>query len=81
MMKSKISKAIVDIVLIVIGTFLMALSIKFFMLPNKITTGGASGIATILFYKFNFNMSMSILFINIPLFIIAIRKFRFKIYI
>lgn len=77
-MKSKISKTLVDAILIVVGTFLMALSIKFFMLPNKITTGGASGIATILFYKFNFNMSMSILFINIPLFIIAIRKFGLK---
>lgn len=77
-MKSKISKTLVDAILIVVGTFLMALSIKFFMLPNKITTGGASGIATILFYKFNFNMSMSILFLNIPLFIIAIRKFGLK---
>lgn len=77
-MKSKISKTLIDAILIVVGTFLMALSIKFFMLPNKITTGGASGIATILFYKFNFNMSISILFINIPLFIIAIRKFGLK---
>lgn len=77
-MKSKISKAIIDGVLIAIGTFLMALSIKFFMLPNKITTGGASGIATILFYKFNFNMSISIMLINIPLFIMAIRKFGLK---
>ena len=77
-MNIKISRAIVDIVLIIIGTFIMSLSINFFLLPNKITTGGASGIATILYYKFNFNMGLSILIINIPLFIMSIKKLGFK---
>ncbi len=56
----------------------MALSIKFFLLPNKITTGGASGIATILFYKFNINMGLSIFLLNVPLIIISIKKFGLK---
>jgi len=77
-MNSKISKFITDIVLIVIGTFIMSISINFFLLPNKITTGGASGIATILYYKFNFNLGLSILIINIPLFILSIKKLGFK---
>jgi len=77
-MKSKISRAIIDTVLIVVGTFIMSLSINFFMLPNRITTGGASGIATILYYKLNFNMGLSILIINIPLFIISVKKLGFK---
>lgn len=77
-MKSRISKAIIDSLLIVFGTFIMAVSINFFMLPNKITTGGASGVATILYYKFNINMGLSILIINIPLFIMAIKKFGLK---
>lgn len=77
-MKSRISKAIIDTILIVAGTFIMAVSINFFLLPNRITTGGASGIATILYYKFNINMGISILLINIPLFIISVKKFGIK---
>jgi len=77
-MKSKISRTIIDILLIVIGTFIMSLSINFFLLPNRITTGGASGIATILYYKFNFNLGLSILIINIPIFIMSIKKLGLK---
>lgn len=77
-MKDKVSKGIIDSILIVIGTFIMGISIDFFLLPNKITTGGASGIATILYYKFNLNMGTMILLINVPLFAIAIKKFGIK---
>lgn len=77
-MKIKVSKLLIDGVLIIIGTFIMAVSINFFLLPNKITTGGASGVATILYYKFNINMSVSILLLNLPLFIISIKKFGLK---
>ncbi|MDD2376852.1 MAG: YitT family protein [Clostridia bacterium] len=77
-MHSKISRTIIDTLLIIIGTFIMSLSINFFLLPNRITTGGASGIATILYYKFDFNMGLSILIINIPLFIMSIKKLGFK---
>ncbi|MDF2865811.1 MAG: hypothetical protein K0R72_629 [Clostridia bacterium] len=56
----------------------MAVSINFFLLPNRITTGGASGVATILYYKFNINMGLSILLINIPLFAMSIKKFGFR---
>lgn len=77
-MKEKVYKAISEGLLIALGTFIMSISIKFFLLPNKITTGGASGIATILFYKLNWDMGLSILFINIPLFIIAIKKIGIK---
>jgi uncharacterized membrane-anchored protein YitT (DUF2179 family) len=73
-----VSKLLIDGILIIVGTFIMAVSINFFLLPNKITTGGASGVATILYYKFNINMSISILLLNLPLFIISIKKFGLK---
>lgn len=77
-MKKLIRKTLSEWFLIVVGTFLMSLSINFFLLPNKITVGGVSGISTILFYKFNLSMGFTILIFNIPLFIIAIKKFGFK---
>ena len=56
---------------IVVGTFIMAVSTNFFLLPNKLSTGGFSGIATIMYYVFNVPVGTAILVLNIPLLIIA----------
>ncbi|MEG1363471.1 MAG: YitT family protein [Clostridia bacterium] len=77
-MKQKILNEIYDIILIIIGTYLVSLSISMFMLPNKITTGGASGIATIIYYLSNVNIGLTVILVNIPLFIIAIIKLGIK---
>lgn len=74
----KISYYGVDLIQLIIGTALMASGTAFFMLPNKLSTGGFSGIATIFYYLFNFNMGVTILILNIPLFIIACFKLGFN---
>ncbi|MDD3303438.1 MAG: YitT family protein [Clostridia bacterium] len=63
-----------DFLIIAIGAYLISLSINMFLLPHKMTTGGASGIATVLYYMFHMPMGITILIINIPLFIIALLK-------
>lgn len=63
-----------NFILIVLGAYLISLSINMFLLPHKMTTGGASGIATILYYLSNIPMGITILAINLPLFVIAIVK-------
>ena len=50
MWKTSIRKYISDYILIIIGTFLMAYSTALFLLPNQLSTGGFSGIATIAYY-------------------------------
>lgn len=62
----------------IIGTFFMALGTSMFLVPNQLSSGGFSGIATIMYYLFNINMGTTILFLNIPLFIIAYFKFGKK---
>lgn len=69
---------ILDIIHIVLGTFLMAIGTNFFLLPRKMTVGGVSGIATIFYYVFKIPLSITIIILNIPLFIIAIKKLDFK---
>lgn len=64
-------KIIIDILLMIVGSYLVSLGTNVFLLPHKMTTGGASGIATILYYLFDIPMGISIVCINIPLFIIA----------
>lgn len=67
----KIKKVIINALGIVVGTFLMACSTAFFLLPNKLSTGGFSGIATIAYYFFNTPVGIATIILNIPLFIMA----------
>ena len=63
---------------LLVGTILMSAGTAFFLLPNKLSTGGFSGIATIFYYLLNFNMGVTILVLNAPLFIIACFKIGIK---
>ena len=74
----KISSYMIDLIQILVGTALMAAGTAFFLLPNKLSTGGFSGIATIFYYFLNFNMGITILILNIPLFIISCFKIGIK---
>ena len=49
----------------------MAFAVSLFLLPNELSTGGFSGIATIIYYLFNIPMGTTILILNTPLFIFA----------
>lgn len=77
-----LSHLLKDIILIVLGAYLVSLSINMFLLPHKMSTGGASGIATIIYYTSKVPMGITILLINLPLFIISIiklgKEFTFK---
>ncbi|MFU0799397.1 MAG: YitT family protein [Xylanivirga thermophila] len=64
---------IFDYICIVVGSFIVALSLNFFLVPNKIAPGGVSGIATITYYLWKFPVGVTMLIINIPLFIFGIK--------
>lgn len=49
----------------------MAASVSFFLLPNELSSGGFSGIATIIYYIFKVPMGNTIVVLNIPLIILA----------
>lgn len=70
----KIKAYIIDIIYIIIGCTIMGTGTSLFLLPNKLSTGGVSGIATIGYYLFNLPLGTTILVLNIPLFIIAFLK-------
>ena len=63
-----------DIILLAIGAYIISLGTNMFLLPYKMTTGGASGIATIMYYIANIPMGVTILIVNLPLFLFAIIK-------
>lgn len=67
-----------DTSIIIIGIIFMVFATNVFLLPNKLSTGGASGVATIFYYIFNMPLGVTVLILNLPLFIIAIIKIGFK---
>ena len=72
--KFNIKKIIIEIGGTILGAFIMAVGISLFLLPNQLSSGGVSGIATITYYLFHIPMGTMILIINIPLFLISIYK-------
>ena len=58
----------------IIGSFFFAFVVSLFLLPNQLSSGGISGIATIAYYLFSLPMGITIIIINIPLFVFAIFK-------
>ena len=68
--KKKMNK-LIDYILITFGAMMMAIGTSLFLLPNELSTGGFAGIATILYYLFNFPLGTTTFILNIPLLLIA----------
>ncbi len=49
----------------------MAIGTSLFLLPNKLSSGGFSGISTIIYYLFGFPLGITMLILNIPLFVMS----------
>ncbi len=62
-----------DYVLITIGVGIAVVGLNIFLVPGKIAAGGVSGIATILYHLWNVPLGISIIVLNIPLFVFGIK--------
>ncbi len=74
-MKIEIKQFIIEVLGTIVGSFIMAISVSFFLLPNELSSGGFSGIATIFYYRLKIPMGITIASLNIPLFLMAGYKF------
>lgn len=66
-----IKKWVKDLGLIIVGCVAMAIGTSLFLLPNQLSSGGFSGIATITYYIFGMPVGLTMLILNVPLFIMA----------
>ena len=62
---------IARIISIILGTLLIALATNGINIPNKLLTGGVSGISILLHFLFNFKVSLLVILLNIPIFILG----------
>lgn len=67
-------KNICKFILMILGCLIASFGTACFLLPNKLSSGGFSGIATVLYYFFEINMSTTIILLNIPIILLAYKK-------
>ncbi|MGM0602827.1 MAG: YitT family protein [Bacillota bacterium] len=66
-------RIILEYIGITAGSFLMALALTVFLVPNKIAAGGVSGLSTVIFYLTGFPIGIMMLILNVPLFLAGIK--------
>ncbi|MBN2366594.1 MAG: YitT family protein [Calditrichaeota bacterium] len=71
-----------DMVYLLVGAVFLAMGLVFFLIPNKIATGGVAGLAIVFHYLLGFPTGITMLVLNIPLMLIGLiflgRKFLLK---
>ena len=74
--RSAFKRLVVDYLYIVLASFILAFAINFFLLPGKISTGGISGLGTVLYYKLGVPVSVTTLTLNSILFVFGYRTLK-----
>jgi uncharacterized membrane-anchored protein YitT (DUF2179 family) len=65
-------REITDYLMLTGGTLVVALGIAVFQVPHRIAAGGLGGLATVIHYTLGPPVGLTILLLNIPLFVLAI---------
>jgi uncharacterized membrane-anchored protein YitT (DUF2179 family) len=68
-----VRRTTLDYAFLTLGAGLLALNIALLLVPNKIVSGGATGVATLLYYTLGTSVGTMVLIINIPLFIAGVK--------
>lgn len=76
-LKSK-KDVFIDILMIILGTFIASIGVNSFLSHAKLLSGGATGVALILQYKIGFKAGYTVFLINLPLFIVSYLKLNKK---
>ena len=74
MMKNK--QILIDYLYIAAGAFILAFAINYFLVPFKISTGGVSGVGTVLYYLMDIPISVTTLVINAVLFFFGYKSLK-----
>lgn len=79
-MWKKILKIGREYLYLIIGTAFMGISTSNFLLPNQLSTGGFSGIATVVYYLWKYPAGTVLIILNIPLLLISFFRINKKLF-
>lgn len=72
-MLRKFWRPVIDYLVITAGTLIVALGLAVFQVPNRIAAGGLGGLATVLHYTLAVPVGLTMLVLNVPLFLLGLR--------
>ena len=82
MKKDKLMRNVIQLTGIVLGAILFGIGYSWFLVPYKIAPGGVGGLAQIFYHIFHIPTGISMILMNIPLFIIGLtvlgKRFGFR---
>lgn len=58
---------------IILGALLTAVALNMFLIPNKVAAGGTSGLATVFHHLFGWPVGLTMLAMDIPLFLLSVK--------
>lgn len=67
--RAALKTALIDFTGILVGSVILAVGMNMFMIPNMLAPGGISGLAVVLYHLFRLPVGVTIILLNIPLFI------------
>lgn len=76
--KEEFSSLILDYISITLGVSTYSMALAFLLLPYKLTSGGVTGIGTLIFYATGFEVQNSYFIINILLLLIAVKELGWR---
>lgn len=71
--RRKLLTVLLEYLVIAAGAVLVALAADLFLIPNKVVSGGVSGLAIILYYLIGTPVGLAVLAMNVPLFVAGVR--------
>ncbi|MCW9018238.1 MAG: YitT family protein, partial [Kangiellaceae bacterium] len=71
--QSKLKSELKNIILITLGSTVLACGVAFFLLPGEIATGGTPGMGMLIHFMTGISTGISMLIVNIPLLIAGVK--------
>ncbi|MGQ9556714.1 MAG: YitT family protein [Desulfurispora sp.] len=78
-MKKALRGILTEALGVTLGVLLTAAGLDMFLIPQKIAAGGVSGIATVLYYLMHAPVGLTMLVLNIPLFVWAFFRLGWRV--
>lgn len=72
--KLNLKSLLLDVLFVLAGSFIYSAAVQMFIDPNRISVGGLTGVGSVLNYLWHFPIGLSVLALNLPLFLLSWKK-------
>ena len=72
--KLNLKSLAIDVLFALVGSFIYSAAVRMFIDPNHISVGGLTGLGSVLNYLLHFPIGLSVLAMNLPLFLLSWKK-------